>query len=375
MSETEQPEVHKPAKFDLSDGISSEDFIALGSGLWKIIVFVLKIVFFPLIWVYRMLGRLKNFLFSPHAERLLTEDEKILVSEVPMFLGFLGLVAGAVFAVFAYFNNRDKLLASFQNITDFFKFLGGLVKGTFDVLGIIWGFIYEGILISTKNFIVNDIFKNTDIVIPFLALAVIGFFGAIILLVLLELNFVRTFLRKVSNGVNYIVSLPFKLYDRLQEIWTKVLAKMGYPVVGGEDMLSKYTNKFYQKALKLILLFAFLTIFAGLYIFFSNKDLSKFDSAESFIFLILVMLSAGLFAGYPVAYLLIKFLKSLSKDKYEARTVIPAKTVTTGGSSTTSSSSSTPTAKAVPVTQLKGKTAKERAEERRRLREMQRKNK
>ena len=126
MSETttsNEKEVHKPAKFDLSDGLSSEDFIALGSALLSIIVFILKIIFFPLIWVKRILVKLQQFLFSPHAERLLTDDEKLLVSSVPVFLGFLGLTLGAVFALFAYFNNRASFLSKLQNVSDFLGFM------------------------------------------------------------------------------------------------------------------------------------------------------------------------------------------------------------------------------------------------------------
>ena len=377
MSETSTSEattIKKQAKFDLSDGISSEDFIALGSGLWKVIVFILKIIFFPIIWVKRMLVRLQKFLFSPHAERLLTDDEKLLVSSVPVFLGFLGLTLGAVFAIFAYFNNKENFLSKLQSVTDLLGLIGGLIKGFFDFLGIIWGFIYEVILKGSRDFVVNDIFKNSTIEIPFLALATIGFIGAIIILVILELSFVQTLLQKTSDLINYIVSLPFRFYERIQQIWNKIIQKIGDPVMGGEEMLNKYTNKFYQKALRLILLFALITIFSGLYIFFTNKTLSQFNDTNSYLFLITVMLSAGLFAGFPVAYLIIIFLKRISKTKYEARTVVPvAATSTTGGTTKAAASGQATAQKEIPVTKLKGKTAKERAMERRKLREMQKK--
>lgn len=365
---------HKPAKFDLSDGISSEDFVALGHGLYRLIIFILKIIFFPLIWVKRMFARLITFLFSPHAERLLTDDEKLLVSSVPIFLGFLGLTTGALFALLAYINNSHNFTSKFQNVKDLLGLIGSLLKGLFDVLGIIWGFIYQNIILGTKDYILKDIFHNTNPLVPFLALAVIGFVGAIVILVLLELQFVQTILKKISEAVNFVVSFPFRLYERIQQGWNNIVKKLGDPVMGGEDMLNSYTNKFYQKSLRLILLFAIITIISGLYIFFTNKTLSAFKDTNSYFFLIAVMLSAGLFAGYPVAYLIIRFLKSLSKDKYEARKVVP-----TGGAvakpSATKSEGTTPAkpVTAIPVTQLKGKTAKERAEERRRIREAQRK--
>ena len=344
----------KPAKFDLSDGISSEDFVALGSMIVRFIVFILKIVFFPLIWVKRMFVRLMNFLFSPHAERLLTDDEKLLVSSVPIFLGFLGLTTGALFALLAYLNNSHNFTSKFQSVKDFFSLLGGLLKGLLDVIGIIWGFIYQNILIGTKNYILNDIFHNTNVIVPFLALAVIGFVGAIVILVLLELQFVQTFLKKLSDGVNFVVSLPFKLYERIQQAWNNIVKKLGDPVMGGQESLNSYTNKFYQKALRLILLFAIITIFSGLYIFFTNKTLSAFKDTNSYFFLIAVMVSAGLFAGYPVAYLIIRFLKSLSKDKYEARTVVPTSTVGVSPSASKSeSSTATKPIEAIPVAKIK----------------------
>jgi hypothetical protein len=376
MSETgpaTQKEAKKPAKFDLSDGISSEDFIALGSGLLKGIVFVLKIIFFPLVWVKRMISKLNGFLFSPHAERLLTDDEKNLLSSVPVFLGFVGLTLGAIFGIFAYFNNQEDFLSKLQNITDFAKLLGGFIKGVFDFIGLIWGFFYEYLLIGSRDFIVNDIFKNSDSVIPFLALSLIGFFGAIIILVILELKFVQTLLTKVSDVINYLVSLPFKFYERLQTLWMKILKKIGDPVMGGPEMLNKYTNKFYQKALKLVILFAVITLFSGLYIFFTNSNLSDFGQADDYLFLVVVMISAGLFSGFPVAFLIVKFLNSLSKDKYELRKVIPATNVAsaqvTSSTSSTSKNDSPKAPKEVPVSKLKGKSAKERALERRKLRE------
>lgn len=370
MNESTTPETNekKPAKFDLSDGLSSEDFIALGSGLLRLIVFILKIIFFPLIWVKRTLVKLGQFLFSSHAERLLTEDEKLLVSSVPIFLGFLGLTTGGVFAVIAYLNNRDNFISHLQDITNILGYIGSLIQGFFQFLGLIWGFIYQVIIQGTKSFIIDNIFgQNVNPVIPFLSLSLIGFIGAIVILVVLELSFVQTFLEKVSDTVNYIVTFPFRLYERIQGAWNGILKKLGDPVMGGEDMLNTYTNKFYQKALLYILLFAVITICSGLYIFFTNPSLSHFNDTNSYLFLLIVMVLAGLFAGYPVAYLIVSFLQRISKDKYEMRTHVPTAAQPVGASSTSAET------KAVPVANLKGKTAKERAMERRRLREQQKK--
>ena len=376
MSEniTAEKEVKRPAKFDLSDGISSEDFIALGHGLLHAIIFILKIVFFPIVWVKRMLVKLWKFIFNPHAERLLTEDEKQLVSSVPIFLGFLGLTLGAVFAIIAYFNLKQDFLASFQSVSDLVTLFGGLIKGFFDFLGSIWGFIYQDILIAIKNFIIDNIFgAHVDIIIPFFAISMIGFFGAIIILMVLELQFVRAFLKKVSSLVNYIISLPLNIYNWIQASWEKIVILLGYPVMGGKAMLDKYSNKFYQKALRLILLFAIIFLFLAFYIFITTPALNLSDTT-TYLYLIFVMLFAGLFAGYPVAFVLVKAQKSLSKDKYEARTVVPrpASVAATSPSKTTGTTTEK-AVKPVPVENLKGKTAKERAEERRKLHEMQKK--
>lgn len=375
MSEnvTSEQKEKKPARFDLSDGISSEDFIALGHGILRVIVFILKIIFFPIIWVKRMLVKLMKFLFSSHAERLLTEDEKQVVSSVPVFLGFLGLTLGAAFAIIAYVNKGSNFLSSFNNVTNFFKLIGGWIKGSFDVLGNIWGFFYQDILIGTKNAIVAGIFGST--ILAFFALSLIGFVGAIVILVILELKFVRVFLTKVSDLINFIFRLPFTAYQHLQKTWGAIIAKLGYPVMGGKDMLDNYSNKFYQKALRLILLFALFFLFFAFYIFITS-NLASFSNNYAYLFLITVMLLAGLVAGYPVAYFLVKLLKSLSKDKYEARSVLP-KTAYTATPTAAKSSVSTPakTVAKTPVVALKGKTARERAEERRRLHEQEKKGK
>ena len=364
-----------PARFNLSDGLGKEDFVAIGSGLKKVFRKFFAIIFFPFFWAVNVFSDLTTFLFSSHAERPLTKEEVTLISSVPLFLTFVGLALGSILGLFGLIFLRANFFDKIKNITNVFGFIGSLIRGLFEFIGLLWGFFYEQILIALKNFIVNDIFKNQENIIPFLALSLIGFLGCVFLLVIFELNAVQKLFNKLGKILDTFLNIPRKIYARFLRFWDRILEKMGQPIMGGEEMLLKYTNKFYIKTLKFIFLFSVLTLIVGLYIFFTNAELSNFDDTNDVLFLIAVLLSAGFFAGVPVAYLIIRFLKSLSQDKYELRggkkmVEIRKEEIRTTPSST--SSVSTPSKKSSQQVD-KTLTAKERAMERRKQRELERK--
>ena len=143
-------------------------------------------------------------------------------------MGFLGLTLGAIFALLAYLTNGYQFLSKLQSVTSFFSLIGSWIYGFIQFIGSLWGFFYQDILIGLKNLIIDSVFgKGTNPIIPFLALSLIGFVGAILILVVLEIQFVRTILEKVSALINYVIYLPFKFYESLQRAWSKIVSQLG----------------------------------------------------------------------------------------------------------------------------------------------------
>ena len=381
------------AKFDLSDGIQKEDFIAIGSSLFHAVVFILRIIFYPLIWIWRELKRLSEFL-SARTGRPLTDDEILFLSSWPIFLSTIGITLGAILGLFTALYYTQNLSNKLSSIGTFFSWLGGLIKGIYDVCVIIIVFIW-GLLVELKNFVFNDIFKSTDITIPFITVAIIGFIGAIIVLFILESKLFAAAIQKIHNLYFYIISLPRRIFNYLdRNIWKgAILVKIGRPFVGAKT-LGTHINLIYKKILYATIAFSALAFVTGVTLFVYGVDKASADPTSTYrplidpviaaTFLIIVFLIAGVIAGFVGTFIFTKFLMTVGGTKYRILTpeMVPEATITststikaqpvrTGAKSTdkTSKVSETVSTPApVPVI-TPGMTAKERAEARKKARE------
>jgi len=70
--------------FDLSDGFGREDIFAVFAAIWNFIKFILKIIFYPYVWMLRMFGRSIRFVRTKEAaEKPLNEDELRFIAKYP----------------------------------------------------------------------------------------------------------------------------------------------------------------------------------------------------------------------------------------------------------------------------------------------------
>lgn len=85
----------------------------------------------------------------------------------------------------------------------------------------------------------------------------------------------------------------------------------------GNEKLEKYNILYFKKLIKATFYFSFIVFFGGIIIFLGQKNLYQFkDAISSILFLIAVLLIAGLMAGFPVTYSYMKFLNNYSEYKY-----------------------------------------------------------
>ncbi len=145
----------KEYKFDLSDGLGFEDIAAIFSWIFKVIVFILKVIFYPYYWIFQEIGRTIHFLMNPH-DGPLTDDEKVYVQSVPFFFLMFGFFVGILIGAIVIFIKIDEMRAFIEKfnadvavdiIVSFFQFLIDALKfiiiGLWDVTTFVLGTIFE----------------------------------------------------------------------------------------------------------------------------------------------------------------------------------------------------------------------------------------
>jgi len=381
----------RPIKFDLSDGLQKEDFIALGSGLLKFIWKFLRIILYPVIWISRQIGRLRKFFGSHAAERTLTQEEIRFVSGIPIFLTLTGVIISGAIGFIALIFQLDAIKIRINQTFDLFSGIGNLLSFLYDLIVGFFGAIYDA-LIVIKNIVVNladPTSSNVPLEIPFVILALIGFLVAIMTLIILELKALQLVVNRIKNSFNFFLAVPRKTYNKLDDSWTLLLVKVGRPVMGGEEKLLTFSNLYYRKIILRVVLFALLFSFLGL-IFFIRSDVDILNlKLDNLIFLIALMFLAGFISGFPLAYSLVIILGNVGEDRYKkSKRKISSKSMktTSAGTSGSGPTISSAMSKAQSTTESKSdktpsqtvssaktqtprKSAKERALERRKRRE------
>ncbi|MHA2363697.1 MAG: hypothetical protein ACXAC7_07050 [Candidatus Hodarchaeales archaeon] len=374
--------IKRPVKFDLSDGLQKEDIIALGSGLLQFIWKILRIFLYPFIWIIRVMKRLREF-FGLHAsERPLTNEEIRLVSSVPLFLSAIGIALGAIVGGFGLIFKPQEVLDRISDISELFAWIGELLTELKDAL-VDLGVILADLLIALKDFIVNNVFgEDVTLEIPFIALSLIGFIGAIIILMMLESRFIGRIVDRIKETLSFIPKIPWLIYDKFDQWWDVILIKVGKPVMGGDEKLHEMTNVFYRKIIRYVIVFAVVFSLIGL-IMFINDERADFESTNDAIYLIAVWFLAGFVAGFPLAFGLVRLLSGVGGGtKYRStiapkviKKAVPASkpTPTAVTSDTTPSAPTEITPAATTPSPAKTMTAKERAKARREARARARK--
>jgi hypothetical protein len=367
MSNVEDNETkeRKQAKFDLSDGIQAEDFIALGSGLLNLIWKILRVFLYPFIYIWRSLGRLRVFL-SVQSARPLTKDEMNFIMSWPLFLSLVGISIGVLLGLIGFLANSSGFWDKLGDFGAFIGFIGefivAIITAFVELLKLFWS-----LLVGLKDFVQNELFASQDFLAPFIFTAIIGFIGAIGILLFLESQIISKFVNKIQEFVSYIFSIPRRIYDYLDKsVWDRLVFRLGKPTVGGEK-IENYSNLFFKKVILATFGFSMLFFIFSLFAFANDEHLRSFENTfDSLFVLIFVFLFTGIFTGFPVTYLSMRLLNSVSGNKYSLQTTIEMATegkVEIAIKATVSTPSSTQPKVAKPKM-----SAKERAEARRKRR-------
>ena len=114
---SEEPIKSGKYTFDLSDGFGREDFFAIFIAIWNFIKFILKVIFYPYVWILRMFGRSIRFVRTKEAaNKSLNEDERRFMESIPTFFVLMGFFVGLLLGIVVAIGASD-------SISDFFETL------------------------------------------------------------------------------------------------------------------------------------------------------------------------------------------------------------------------------------------------------------
>ena len=93
--------------FDLSDGFGKEDIRAIFSGIWGFFVGILKIIFWPYVWISRIIGRSIRFIRVKATDNPLSSDERAFMESIPGFFIITGIFSGVFLIAIGYIINEN----------------------------------------------------------------------------------------------------------------------------------------------------------------------------------------------------------------------------------------------------------------------------
>ena len=316
-------------RFDLSDGFGKEDIFAIFGSIWHIFSFILKVIFYPYVWILRMFGRSIRFARTKKSpEKALEPDERNFVESIPGFFVLLGFFGGLLFAIVVWLTNETGLSEFLDNINlssiiDVLgDFLGGVleiilwiigiddrsvtpVKDRFGLLDIIFDVIFDGILVKIVEIVAEDA------IMTFVGIGVIGVILAIAWIVISETGIIGAFFSIITRVVTTAVAVPSNAWNRSNRIYLKfnqVLAN----IVIGQHRLDERNIGFHRKILLLTLGLGIYTFVAGIAVGVTT-DQSLIDTIP-YIFTVILVLGLGV--GLIEMFLIVRILDIVSRKKY-----------------------------------------------------------
>lgn len=375
---SEQPTKPKtPAKFDLSDGIQKEDFIALGTSFLNLLKKILRFIFYPLIWVYNGFGNTFDLIWRSRVARPLTSEEVRYVKSWPILISTVGTALGLILGIIAVYFNPDEVRERIEDIESLFNWISDIISVVYDFLTLIFGTFYD-LLIGLKDFILEDIFGTTDTLVPFIALVLIGYLATVILLIILESKFVAKLIDKISATIEWILNIPQMLYNYINiKIWNNIILNFSGKFAGGER-LETHDNLYFKKVIGFSLGFSIFFFILGIFAFLNERGRQGStleDPVNAIIALIVILLVAGVISGFVMTPLMGKLFDKRKyllqiPDELLAKTTIsttPSEEVSdVKGDDKTTPKTKISEEKIPPVKITKDMSAKERAMARRR---------
>lgn len=322
--------------FDLSDGFGGEDIKAIFSGIWRFFVGILKFIFFPYVWIYRIFGRSIRFIRVKATDNPLSAEERAFMESIPGFFVLTGFFGGILFVIIIYLIGRD--LSSFfdkielSTILDTIgQFLEGILEvvlwiigvdkrneagvvvldrfGILDILGYIFDFIAGLVRVITDH--------------PlglFLGIGVVGIVIAAIWIIISETGVIKRIFSVIAKIFTVVVTTPHKGYNRINKIYlgfNRTLSK----VILGEKRLEGYKVGFHKKIILYSFFLGFYTFIAGIFVIATQDPPLTGDTLYFMIFTILVTLGIGV--GILELFIIVRFIDVVSRGGYDTRKAAP----------------------------------------------------
>lgn len=323
--------------FDLSDGFGKEDIRAIFSGIWRFFAGILKIIFWPYVWISRICGRSIRFIRVKATDNPLSADERAFMESIPGFFIITGIFSSIFLIAVGYIINENlmKLGDFFKEIDigSLFDSLGSFLFATYpeiSVLEIILLIIGYDVRDASGN-ITHDRFGILDIIgyifdiiadiiqdplWLFLGILALMFVLVIIFIVISETGIVGSIVSIFSRIIRVLTITPQKGFNKINAVYLRFNNVISRVIIG-EGRLKEYSVSFHKKLLLYIYLLGILTFFAGLIVIMSGRIPEA--SLYSFIFVILFVVGFGV--GVLEMFIIVRFIDIISRKKYSTEKI------------------------------------------------------
>jgi hypothetical protein len=316
-------------RFDLSDGFGKEDIRAILNKIWHAIIFVLKLIFYPYVWLFRMFGRSIRFVRTKKSpEKALGADERSFIESIPGFFVLVGFFGGILFALIIWITDETGLGEFLENlniteIADWFEwFLTGTAEVILTIIGIDDRTVTPtrdrwGLLDFIFDFLYGDILKplvtiiSNDPVTTFIGIGIIGVAIAIAWIIISETGIVIKVISMTTSVASTAVGVPSKAWNK-SYVFYKRFNQILASIVIGQARLDGRNIGFHRKILLLTLGLGIYTFFSGIVVG-ASSDQTSFDPI---LFTFIVILVLGVGVGIIEMFLIVRILDLVSREKY-----------------------------------------------------------
>ncbi|MFQ5976896.1 MAG: hypothetical protein ACE5OZ_02045 [Candidatus Heimdallarchaeota archaeon] len=308
MSESETKT--KP-KFDLSDGIGKEDFLAIVYGIWHSFVMLLKIIFWPWIWALREIGRTMRFMKSGH-DNLLNDSERQFLESLPLFFTVIGLLGGFAVGLIAIFTLTDFVVEIFEDF-DLVKVLEDLAGGISEIVVGFWD-AFVTIAEAVVDFFEGVLkFFGDDPFFALIGLSIIGLSLVILYFVISETGVVQRFFARIGSTWGFFKNFPNRLWNKLNG-WYLGFNHRFAGLVLGRQRLDNNTQRFFRKVLIATILLGLYTFLGGIVIL-ANYFKDESELAQ-LVYLSFTLFMLGVVTGVIELFFLTRVLDMVSRSRY-----------------------------------------------------------
>ncbi|MFX0113832.1 MAG: hypothetical protein ACFFB3_04745 [Candidatus Hodarchaeota archaeon] len=298
-------------RFDLSDGLGKEDFLAIIYGIFNVIFVLIKIILWPWIWALRECGRTIRFIKNSHDD-LLNDSERQFLESLPLFFTVIGLLGGFAVGIIAFFALTDfvsNLFEDFDLVQNLEDFAGGLSE----IIQAIWdGSVFIFSLVVGFFQFISEVFAGD----PFLALiglSIIGLTLVILYFVISETQLVQRLFAHVGSFWGNVRNMPRAAWNKLNG-WYLAFNRRFAGLIIGRRRLDTNAQRFFRKVLVATILLGLYTFLGGIIIlanyFEDEPELNKL------VFLSFTLFVLGVVTGVIELAFLTRVLDLVSKHRY-----------------------------------------------------------